>query len=676
MREKKRQKKNSRKRKEQPRSSIWGTIFWVLAIWYVVSLFAGGQKPGREDISYTAFKRYVRQGHVKEVTFIDSRIEGRFKSSFRLPEDADQDDVGQKGRKTRTPEESSAEQAKENGDADPSAPVDQDSVQRFATVKPDVEDPQLLDLLEQNNVTVNAEVKQQNWWAYALINFLPWILLIGYFVYAGRMMRRRMQAPGAGKGGEPGGGLFGIGRSKAKKFRREKGGTTFDDVAGLEQAKSDVREIVDYLKDPRRFTRLGADVPRGILLMGPPGCGKTLLAKATAGEADIPFFSISGSEFIEMFVGVGASRVRNMFTQAKKEAPAIIFIDEIESIGRRRGAGLGGGHDEREQTLNQILSEMDGFEPHESVVVMAATNRPDVLDPALTRPGRFDRQITLELPRKDARRDILKIHSREVPLADDVDLNNIAARTVGFSGADLKNLVNEAALLAGREDQDKVTGKDFDNARDKILLGAEREEILTDEERRLVAYHESGHALTAKLLPHADPLQKVTIIPRGKSLGATEQVPEIDRHNLSRSYLMDVLAVRLGGRTAEKMVFNDITNGAASDLKGVKQIARKMVCQWGMSDKLGPLTFRLGEENVFLGQEIAQQKDYSEETARQIDEEIHRIVEQAEQNCLETLVKHRKDLDRIAEVLLEEETLNKEDIDRLLDSEKQNGKEE
>jgi cell division protease FtsH len=447
---------------------------------------------------------------------------------------------------------------------------------------------------------------------------------------------------------------------------KSKSNISFNDVAGMENAKNDLLEIISYMKNPRKFTQLGASIPKGILLMGPPGCGKTLLAKATAGEANIPFFSISGSEFIEMFVGVGASRVRDMFLNAKREAPSIIFIDEIDAIGRTRGAGLGGGHDEREQTLNQILSEMDGFETQQAVVVIAATNRPDVLDPALTRPGRFDRHITVEYPQKLAREKILKIHAKNVPLADEVSMENLSARTVGFSGADLRNLVNEAALLAGRKNKHHVEMEDFDDARDKILLGAQREEILTDNEKELVAYHESGHALVAKLIPNTDPLQKVTIIPRGMALGATEQVPEIDRHNYHRRYLLDLIAVRLGGRAAEEVVFNDVSNGAASDLKQVTQIARKMVCQWGMSERVGPVTFRLGEEHIFLGRELNQANDFSEYTAQIIDEEVRKIVTDAKQIAVDIIKNNRSKLDAIAKNLLISETLFNNDIDKIL----------
>ena len=437
-------------------------------------------------------------------------------------------------------------------------------------------------------------------------------------------------------------------------------------MAGLDNAKKDLQEIIDYLRDPAKYKTLGAKLPKGILLMGPPGTGKTLLARAAAGEARVPFFSISGSEFIEMFVGVGASRVRDMFNHAKQEAPSIIFIDEIDSIGRARGTGLGGGHDEREQTLNQILAEMDGFSPHEAVVVMAATNRPDILDPALTRPGRFDRRITLELPQKRARQSILQIHTRSVPLAENVDLEGVARRTIGFSGADLQNLVNEATLLAGRKNKQQVDMAEFDEARDKILLGNEREDLISDDEKRGIAYHEAGHALMARFLPGADPLKKVTITPRGRSLGATEQLPTEDRHNLNRTYLLDRIAVMLGGRVAEKLTFNDITSGAADDLKQATQLARRMVCQWGMSEKLGPVTFRHGEEHPFLGRELAEQKDFSEHTARVIDEEIRRIIQEMEEKTENTLKEHQEQLQTLANALLENETLEKKEIDALL----------
>ncbi len=606
-------------------------VFWMI-ISYFFNVFGGNPSA---TISYSAFKDQVKKGNVDYITMQGDEITGKFNKKI-LP----------------------AGHAKN----------DTTEYQYFSTTKPAVYDNELMKILDNNNVTINAEAQDNSWLTYMLIMIVPWILIFGYFFY----IRKKMQGQMGGMGGA-GSGLFGIGKSTAKRFRRQKAGVTFDDVAGLESAKQDLREIIDYLKNPGKFTQLGADIPKGILLMGPPGTGKTLLARATAGEADVTFYSISGSEFIEMFVGVGASRVRDLFENAKKEAPAVIFIDEIDSVGRARGTGLGGGHDEREQTLNQILSEMDGFERNESVVVMAATNRPDVLDPALTRPGRFDRRITLEFPQRGARKKILEIHTRHVPLGDDVNLENIAARTVSFSGADLKNLVNEAALLAGRKKKTSVNKQDFEEARDKILLGAEREEMINDEEKKVVAYHEAGHALVAELLPDTDPLQKVTIIPRGRSLGITEQIPETERYNLTKKYLLDRITVALGGRAAERIVFDDVTNGAAEDFRQVTRIARKMVCNWGMSDKLGPVMFKQGEEHPFLGRELAQQKDFSEHTQQIIDEEIQKILVEMEHRAESLLYDHRTMLDALAEALLENETLDKKQIDWILDKVTGNG---
>jgi cell division protease FtsH len=622
-----------------PKLGWWKIFIAFILIWIIGSyLMKSFEGPAIIDIPYTKFKKEVSEKNIDKITIQGDQISGEFHNKF----------------------------IKVNKAGDTTA------YKHFATVKPAIQDPQLMKSLEENNVTVNAEEQSNNTWiTYFIFLVLPWIIIIGYFIY----MRRKIQGKG-GSGMMGGGGILGVGKSTAKRFKKGKSNVTFNDVAGLANAKKDLQEIIDYLKEPAKFTALGADIPKGVLLMGPPGTGKTLLARATAGEADVTFFSISGSEFIEMFVGVGASRVRNMFENAKKEAPAVIFIDEIDSVGRARGTGLGGGHDEREQTLNQILSEMDGFEQNESVVVMAATNRPDVLDAALTRPGRFDRRITLELPHKEARKKILEIHTRHVPLADNVDLENLAARTVSFSGADLKNLVNEAALLAGRKQKKKVDKDDFDEARDKILLGAKREEIITEEEKKVIAYHEAGHALIAKLLPGTDPLQKVTIIPRGRALGATEQIPEIERHNLKRQYLLDRIAVSLGGRAAEKIVFDEFTNGAESDLKMVKNIAKKMVCQWGMSDRLGPITFKVGEEHPFLGRELTEQKDFSEHTARIIDEEIQRIIQEMEQKSENILKVNRTKLDALAEALLENETLEKTQINWILDKVSNNGSKE
>jgi cell division protease FtsH len=606
-------------------SSIWKyligfTIFW-LALSYAFNVFS---EQSRINISYSTFKTQIKEKNVKEVTIKGKSVKGTFRKNHPYT---------------------------------PPSSKDTTRYKTFATDLPSYSDPELSTILDTSNVTVFAKQESSDWLTYIILMFLPWILIIAYFVYA----RKKMQGKAGGMGG-----IFGIGKSRAKRFKKEMTTVRFNDVAGLDNPKKDLMEIIDFLREPGKFTSLGAQIPKGILLVGPPGTGKTLLARATAGEANSPFFSTSGSEFIEMFVGVGASRVRDLFDNAKKNAPSIIFIDEIDSIGRARGTGLGGGHDEREQTLNQILSEMDGFEPNQSVVIIAATNRPDILDPALTRPGRFDRRIYLELPQKNARLKILEIHTRAVPLAKDVNLENIAARTVSFSGADLKNLINEAALLAGRKKKNKVDTIDLDEARDKILLGDEREEKMSDEEKEIVAYHEAGHALLAKLLPNTDPLQKVTIIPRGRTLGATEQIPESDRYNFKKQYLLDRICVTLGGRASEELIFNEITNGAASDLKVVTNIARKMVCQWGMSDKVGPVMFRHGEEHPFLGREIAQQKDFSESTAKIIDEEIQKIVKDMEHKAIRILKENKIKLKAIAEALLENETLENKQVDWIL----------
>jgi cell division protease FtsH len=612
---------------------LWRYVVWIVLLlafsWY---WFGVGQAPLRQELAYTEFKDRVREEAVASVVFKGQLVTGEFRGAIR------QEQATQPGRRVQ--------------ESDAAAVM-------FTTTLPPVDDPDLIPLLEQHRVEVRAEVEQIAWWASALINLLPWLLIIGLFFYASRKMQERMLGGGPGE-------IFGFGKSKARRFRRGSMEIGFDDVAGLENAKRDLHEIIDFLKNPERYRKLGAKIPKGILLMGPPGTGKTLLAKAVAGEAEVPFYSISGSEFIEMFVGVGASRVRDMFDSAKKEAPAIIFIDEIDSVGRMRGSGLGGGHDEREQTLNQILAEMDGFEPEQTVVVLAATNRPDVLDPALLRPGRFDRKITLELPRKEARQKILEVHARDIPLADDVDLENVAARTVGFSGADLENLMNEAALLAGREDMEKVDAKILDVARDKIVLGAESETVLDEEVKKRVAYHESGHALLACLLPNTDPLAKVTIIPRGRALGATEQMPEEERYTLSESFLRDRITILLGGRTAEKIVFGELSSGAEDDLKQATILARRMISQWGMSEKLGPVAFRRGEEHIFLGREMAQQRDFSEHTAQLIDDEVRELIGELEKKAQEVLSGHRKQLNALAEALLEKEILEADQIEALV----------
>ncbi len=492
---------------------------------------------------------------------------------------------------------------------------------------------------------------------------LIWILMIlptvVILVFIWLMMRRARD--------QFDGGILGsFVKSPAKRHDKSKQRTTFDEVAGLENAKSELQEIVEFLKSPERFQRLGGRIPKGVLLNGPPGTGKTLLARAVAGEAGVPFFSISGSEFIQMFVGVGASRVRDMFKTAKENSPCILFIDEIDAVGRIRGAGLGGGHDEREQTLNQILTEMDGFSPSESVIVLAATNRPDVLDPALLRPGRFDRHVTVDLPTKKGRLEILKVHIRNVPIAADVDLEKIARGTVGMSGADLANLVNEAALLATRSDKTAVDSSDLDQAMDKVLLGAKREEIITAKDKRATAYHEAGHALVGWRTPKSDPVRKVTIIPRGRSLGVTQFLPEEDRVSYSESQLRARLDTLMGGRAAERLVYDDLSVGAAMDLEMATRIVRKMVTQWGMSEKVGPVSFRSSAEQPFLGREISEPRDHSEHMQQIIDEEVARILRQADERAMRILEEHRDDLERLSEALVEREVLNEHEIEELV----------
>ncbi|MFE8070080.1 ATP-dependent zinc metalloprotease FtsH [Marinobacteraceae bacterium S3BR75-40.1] len=587
-------------------------------IFYAVQLLTDSGYP---HLTYTEFKQKVGAGQVEQVTIEGQKVTGILAASSQGQGDRQQAD-------------------------------------HFTTHIPPMADGRILDLLEKNNVTIDAEEAQQDWWMRMLISFLPWLLLM-VIIFVG--MRRMQQQMGGQQSG-----LFSFGKSKAKRYSKDQPKKTFDDVAGAENAKKDLSELVDYLREPDAYQRLGAKLPNGMLMVGPPGTGKTLMARAVAGEAEVPFYSISGSEFIEMFVGVGASRVRDMFEEARKNAPSIIFIDELDAIGRSRGTGVGGGNDEREQTLNQILSEMDGFSPHEAVVVIAATNRPDVLDPALLRPGRFDRKVTLDRPHREARQRILELHCRKVPLAEDVDLAAIARRTVGFAGAELENLVNEAALFAGREDADKVTMAHFDVARDKLLMGAEREQTISDDEKRVIAYHESGHALSALLFPKADPLEKVTIIPRGQALGATEQAPDEDRFNMTVSYARDRIAVMLGGRVSEKLVMGEVSSGAESDIEQATKLARRMVSRWGMSDSIGPVSCSASQEEVFLGREISREREHSEATAERIDVEVRKLITDIEAEVEKRLADHRQQLDKLATTLLDEETLDADQIDRLL----------
>ncbi len=494
-------------------------------------------------------------------------------------------------------------------------------------------------------------------WGGYLLSMAPWLLLIVFWIF----IMRRMQG---GMGGTKG--LFSFGKSRARLWTTDKPGVTFDDVAGCEEAKTELTEIIQFLKHPKRYQKLGGRIPKGVLLLGPPGTGKTLMARAVAGEANVPFFSISGADFVEMFVGVGASRVRDLFEQGKKHAPAIVFIDEIDAVGRHRGAGLGGGHDEREQTLNALLVEMDGFEPNTNIIVLAATNRPDVLDTALVRPGRFDRQVVVDAPDLRGRHGILKVHTRKIPMKD-VNLETIAKGTPGLVGADLENIVNEAALLAARKEKSSVNMDDFEEAKDKVMMGVERKSmLLSDEEKELTAYHESGHALVAKLLPDADPIHKVTIIPRGRALGLTSQLPIDERHNYPKSYIETRLKVLMGGRVAEQIIFGELTTGGGNDIEVASEVARKMVCEWGMSKVMGPLTFGKKEQEIFLGREIAQHRDYSELTAQKIDEEVTKIVTEAEKVVMKLLKNNIDKLHSLAKVLLEYETINGADIDDIL----------
>jgi cell division protease FtsH len=513
----------------------------------------------------------------------------------------------------------------------------------------------LVDTLLARKVTVNYLPDQTPTWANMLISWAPFILLIGFWIF----FMRQMQS-----GGNK---ALSFGKSKAKLLASQQKKVTFKDVAGVDEAKEELQEIIEFLKEPQKFQKLGGRIPKGVLLMGPPGTGKTLMARAIAGEANVPFFSISGSDFVEMFVGVGASRVRDLFEQGKKNAPCIIFIDEIDAVGRHRGAGLGGGHDEREQTLNQLLVEMDGFESNDGVILIAATNRPDVLDPALLRPGRFDRRVVVSRPDVRGREGILQVHTRKIPLADDVDISVLARATPGFSGADLANLVNEAALLAARHAQKFVTMRDFESSKDKVLMGAERKSmIITEEEKKITAFHEAGHALLAALLPHTDPLHKVTIIPRGMALGLTQQLPTEEKHNYSREQLESRIAVCMGGRIAEELTFEQITTGAQNDIEQATEMARKMVCEWGMSDSLGPLTYGKKEEAIFLGKEFNRHQDYSEATALKIDAEIKRIVTDQYERALKVLTEKRPELVKVAQALLEHEVLDAVQLGQIL----------
>jgi cell division protease FtsH len=612
---------------EKPNNQVMKWLpYWLIFMLFVLAIYTFQRFPAEErhyEIPYSQFKSLVTNQKVVEVEFQGKQIKGH----LLTPEV-----IGPKG---------------EQG-------------QDFSTEMPAFGDDSLLPLLDEANVTVTVEAETAaNIWATLFITMMPWVILFLLFYWA---YKRTSSAIGGRLGG-PG---------ELKKFLETPGrkaevpDVTFDDVAGQENAKREVMELIEFLKNPDRFRKLGAEVPRGILLMGAPGTGKTLMARALAGEAGVPFFSISGSEFIEVFVGVGASRVRHLFEAAKKSAPSIIFIDELDSVGRTRGTGLGGGHDEREQTLNQILAEMDGFAGHEAVIVIAATNRPDVLDPALLRPGRFDRHVTLDLPDLNDRIAILKVHTRKIPLANDVDLKQIAAGTPGFSGADLKNLVNEAAMFAARANLETVSMVQLDEARDKLLMGTVRTLAIQPEERHRLAVHEAGHTLVAYFLPHADPLYKVTIIPRGRALGGTQQLPEEERHTLPEDYLRDRLAVMLAGRCAEKLLLGTVSSGADDDIHQTTTLARAMVSRWGMSEDIGPIDLRESEEHPFLGREIAQPRRYSEHSAQSVDQAIHKLIHEAEDMANRTLQQHRAQLDKLIAELETRESLQRKDIERCL----------
>ena len=601
-----------------PSSTLKTIMFWLFIVMLAVLLWAlvskSGQSAREEEPSYSEFMAQVDRGNVKEVTLYLSPTSYEIEGEWREPS------------------------------------------KKFRTTIFKESAPDLAKTLRDKQVLINVKEVNRADWVTFLLNAAPLFLLVAFWIF----MMRQMQA-----GGNK---ALSFGKSRARLLTAQQKKATFKDVAGTDEAKEELQEIIEFLKDPQKFQKLGGRIPKGVLLVGPPGTGKTLLARAIAGEANVPFFSISGSDFVEMFVGVGASRVRDLFEQGKKNAPCIIFIDEIDAVGRHRGAGLGGGHDEREQTLNALLVEMDGFESNEGVILIAATNRPDVLDPALLRPGRFDRRVVVARPDVKGREEILRVHTRKVPLSEDVDLSVIARGTPGFSGADLANLVNEAALWAARQGRKLVMMADFEMSKDKVLMGVERKSmILSEEEKRNTAYHEAGHALVAAMTPGTDPLHKVTIIPRGMALGLTMQLPIDDKHTYTKTYLEGTLTVLMGGRCAEEIFLGHITTGAGNDIERATDISRKMVCDWGMSS-LGPLAYGKKEEAIFLGREIAQHRDYSEDTAIRIDQEVHRIVTAAYDNAHHVLENNRETLERIALALLDREVLDATELKLLMDN--------
>ncbi len=598
---------------------VWPVIWIVLIIWAFTRVqdmvsTATGEQP--ITIPYSFFREEIAAGKVDSVVFQGSQARGTFTGSVKYPPDGSP--LIQQGTQQVTSD-------------------------RFVTMLLPIDDPSLTALLNEKGVTVTSQSNDTSPLLYILIQFAPFILILGFFLWSARRAQGQM------------GNVFGFGRTQAREYTVERPQVTFGDVAGQDAAKAELVEIVDFLKEPDKYIALGARIPRGVLLVGPPGTGKTLMARAVAGEASVAFFSISASEFVEMFVGVGASRVRDLFKRAKDAAPSIVFVDEIDAVGRQRGTGLGGGNDEREQTLNQMLSEMDGFDQTESVIVMAATNRPDVLDPALLRPGRFDRQVTVGLPDRIGRENILKIHTKGKPLDNDVNLTDMAKATIGFSGADLSNLANEAALTAARRNAKRISQRDFLNAFDRIVLGTESPPLSNEKERRVVAYHEGGHAIVGALTPHANPVFKVTIVPRGQALGVTASLPDDDRRNYSKEFLIAQIYMLLGGRAAEQIAIGEITTGASSDLRRVTDIAHRMVAEFGMSDSIGPLNFGDNERQPFLGYSLSQGRNYSESTSARIDAEVRHIVDAAYAHTLELIRNNKDKLDILAKELLENE---------------------
>ncbi len=609
-----------------PKIPTWVVASLIIALvgWYIWEFFGPSDDPNITGVTYTAITEQIDAGNVERATLGETSIEVELRDLIRWDSEADRVDM--------------------------QAPADNPNITETdhidATLPQGVDNLTLLADLEASDAVIEGETSSGSLWTGLLFSFLPFLLFLGLIIFMGRQMGRGQQN------------VFGFGRSKARQNDPERPQVTFADVAGEDEAKQELMEVVDFLRNPAKYHALGARLPRGVLLVGPPGTGKTLTARAVAGEAGVPFFSVSASEFVEMFVGVGASRVRDLFDKAKTAAPAIIFVDEMDAVGRQRFAGLGGSNDEREQTLNQLLVEMDGFETNQEVIVMAATNRPDVLDPALLRPGRFDRQVTVGLPDKRGRIAILAIHTRGIPIQGAVDLEHIARSTTGFSGADLSNLVNEAALTAARRNRKEILQDDFDEALDKILLGVARSGLMNDREKEVVAYHEAGHAIVAHFTPGSDPLRKVSVVPRGRALGVTVQMPDEDRYNYSRTYLLGRLAGMLGGRAAEMVVYGEITTGAENDLKQATSLARRMVGLWGMSEDVGPIYLGTGEEHVFLGREITQDKSFSDATSERLDAAVREIVENALQQALAINNMYRDKLDGLVVALMEKETLD------------------